>query len=621
MAAEPPAKTPKPRSKFSIAIAKLIAIAILVGIPVFVALTSSSMPPEHPQSVGGKVFAFLGTQQFALLFLLVTGGYLLGKLQFAGVGLGSTGATLILSLEVSVWALAGEGIHFEIASFASTMFFNMFMFAVGMKVGPQFMSGMRRNGFKFVVIAVIIPVVSLGLSLALKYGARLPPGMAPGILAGANTATPGLGAAQTAYTSDRLIADPEAVKAALGNLSTSFAFSYSITIVLFVLLMKILPRLFRRDAPAEARAYIESAMGSGAPLPGEADAFLVGTLPVATRSYALEKGEFIGHALGELKRALPLVAVERILRAGRMLALSNDLRLQRGDTVALFGTVPRLVDAAPRFGPEIDAPELRETKRQTVDLVLNKPAAVGKKLGELAQDIGHGVYLNAMFRGGESIPFGTEVIAEKGDVLRVTAGQERIARLEQDAGTVIRPSLGTDIVTLGLGLAAGALLGAISVPAGPIKITLGPSVGLLIIGIALSAFRTRHPELGGPFPEPARKLLEDLGLGVFVAILGLTSGAGVIQAIESGGVLTIVLGALLVGLLPPLLAWIFGLYVLKMNSALLLGAVAGGTASAAGLNAGQEAAASTVPAIAYPVAFAIGNVLLTLFSYGLALLD
>src|SRR5688500_10116343 len=113
------AETPKPRSKSSIVTAKLFAIGILVGIPVFVALTGSTVPPDHPHSVVGKVFAFLGTQQFALLFLLVTGGYLLGKLQFGGVGLGSTGATLILSLEVSVWALAGQGITFEIASFAS----------------------------------------------------------------------------------------------------------------------------------------------------------------------------------------------------------------------------------------------------------------------------------------------------------------------------------------------------------------------------------------------------------------------------------------------------------------------------------------------------------------------
>ena len=105
-----------------------------------------------------------------------------------------------------------------------------------------------------------------------------------------------------------------------------------------------------------------------------------------------------------------------------------------------------------------------------------------------------------------------------------------------------------------------------------------------------------------------------------MAILGLTSGVGVVQAIRGGGVLPIVVSALIVGLVPPLMAWLVGLYVLRMNSALLLGAVAGGSASAAGLNASQEASSSTVPAIAYPVAFAIGNILLTLLAYVMALM-
>jgi putative transport protein len=142
-----------------------------------------------------------------------------------------------------------------------------------------------------------------------------------------------------------------------------------------------------------------------------------------------------------------------------------------------------------------------------------------------------------------------------------------------------------------------------------------------VVGIGLGAIRTRNPGFGGPFPEAARKLLEDLGLSVFIAILGLTSGTGVVQAISSGSVLPIAVSGLIVGLAPPIVAWVFGLYVLKMNSALLLGAVAGGTASAAGLNAAQESAQSTVPAIAYPVAFAVGNILLTVLSYVLAVMD
>ena len=121
---------------------QLLAVAVLLGIPLYVVLTGSAAPP-HPQTVVGQVFKFLDRQQFALLFLVVTGGQLLGRLKFKGIGIGATGATLIFALELSVWAVAGEGIRLEIASFASTIFFNLFMFAVGLKVGPQFMSGMR----------------------------------------------------------------------------------------------------------------------------------------------------------------------------------------------------------------------------------------------------------------------------------------------------------------------------------------------------------------------------------------------------------------------------------------------------------------------------------------------
>jgi len=588
---------------------QIFGVAVLLGIPLYVVLTGSATPPAHPQTVAGRVFNFLDRQQFALLFLVVTGGQLLGRLKFKGIGIGATGATMILALELSVWAVAGEGIRLQIASFASTIFFNLFMFAVGLKVGPQFMSGMRRDGIKFIVIAVMIPAISFLLVMLIDRQFHLKPGQAPGILAGANTATPGLGAAEDAFTSGATTTKD--IQAALGNLSTAFAFSYSMTMVLFVLMLKLLPGLFRKDARSAAQGYI---VAGNVPLPGDALALMVGTLPVATRSYRVEGADLVGHSLGEMRRQVPMLAIEKVLRSGQVLDPDDQIQLQRGDVVGIFGSVSRLLAFSGRVGPEVDAPELRETRRETADLVVDGRVA-GKKLGDLAEDVGHGVFLNAMFRGGESVPFGLDVVVEKGDVLRVTAGQNRLARLNREAGVLVRSSLVTDVVTLGIGLSVGALLGALAFPLGPVRMTLGPSVGLLLIGIGLGTLRTRFPQLGGPFPEPARKLLEDLGLSVFVAILGLTSGASVIASLLSGGVVVIIIGALIVGLLPPLIAWVVGLYVLRMNTALLLGAVAGGSASAAALNAAQEVSASTVPAIAYPVAFAISNILFTLLSY------
>jgi putative transport protein len=573
------------------------------------------------RAIFNHTFDFLGNQPFVLLFLVVTAGYLLGKVEIRGVGLGTAGSTLLVALEVSVLALAGNGKQFEVSEFASTIFFNLFMFAVGMKVGPQFVSGLRRDVGKFILLAIFIPGASFLLMLAFKPLFHLEPGVAPGIFSGANTATPGLGAAQSAFANDEVDLHGATKEAALANLSTAFAFSYCIAMVLFILMLKLLPKLFGRDARAEARQYLESTVGSGAPLPGDAEEFLVGTLPVATRAYAIEDRRFSGRPVAELREAYPMVAVERILRTGKILTPADDLKLQVGDIVALFGTVSRLVAIGPDVGHEVDAPDLLEKNRQTVDLVVAKSAIVGRKLLDVARDVGHGVYLNAMFRGGENIPFGPQTEVHKGDVLRVTGSPARIARLEDEAGRVVRPSFRTDMVTLGIGLALGAGLGALTVPVGSAKLTLSASVGLLLVGILLSSLRTRNPGLGGPFPEPARQLLEDLGLSVFVAILGLNAGSGVLHALSSGGVIPIVVGSLFVGLLPSFMAWLIGLYVLKMNTAVLLGAVAGGSCNAAGMRAGQEATASTVPALSYPVAFAISNVLFTLLTYAMSLLE
>ena len=159
----------------------------------------------------------------------------------------------------------------------------------------------------------------------------------------------------------------------------------------------------------------------------------------------------------------------------------------------------------------------------------------------------------------------------------------------------------------------------ITIPLGSIRLTLGSAVGLLLVGIVLSIVRTRYPTFGGPYPEPARRLIEDLGLNVFVAIVGLNAGAGVTKAIAQGSMTPILVGTLIVGFVPALIAWAVGRRLLHMNVALLLGAVAGGRCNSAGMRAAQETTQSTVPALSYPVTFAISNVILTLLAYVMAM--
>ncbi|XXF79981.1 TrkA C-terminal domain-containing protein [Myxococcaceae bacterium GXIMD 01537] len=598
------------------AAAGLAAIAFAQG----VAPEPAQQP--HPHGLLGGILSFLSVQTFVLLFLVVAAGYALGRVKVKGVGLGATAATLLVGLIISVWASQAYAIDFKLPDFASTIFFNLFIFAIGMKVGPQFLAGLRREGKHFIVLAVLVPVLSALMVFGANFVFHLPPGVLPGLLAGSTTATPGLGSAQAAITTGAApLPEGFSQDKVIGNLTTAYALTYCLSMVLFTVVMKFMPALFRRDAVADARAMEKVLAGEEtAPLPGTAEEFLRGYVPLEVRAYRVDNPELTRHSLGEMTRLYPGFNLERVRRSGKQLHPTEAMNLQLGDEISVSARVSRLLQVDRRIGPELDSPELLDVRFDTVEAVVHGTALAGHTLDELAKRMGRGLFLNALFRAGDEIPKGPDTVLRQGDVLRITGSRNRISELEKIVGPVLRPSLTTDIITLALGLSLGVLIGAITVPIGGIKFSLGSAVGLLIVSIVLSILRTHNPELGGPFPEPSRQLLEDLGLNVFIAILGLNAGAGVVDAIATGAVAPMIVVGVLVGLIPAFAAWAVGQYAFKMNSAVLMGAVAGARCNSAGMRAAEEAAQSIVPAVGYAMPFAVSNLLLTLFSYLFALI-
>ncbi len=601
----------------------LVVGAVAVGLAVAAFAQGAPAPsaPPAPHGLFGKLLGALGHQPFILLFLVVAGGYALGKVQVKGVGLGSTAATLLLGLAVSLWAYQAFRIPYSIPEFTSTVFFNLFIFAIGMKVGPQFIGGIQREGRHLLVLALLVPLLSSLLVYLSRFVFHLQPGLLAGILSGANTATPGFGAAQSALASGAVkLPSGATLEEARANMTTSYALLYSVSMVLFTVMAKVLPRLFGRDAVADAKAMEKVLEGEQqAALPGTAESFLRANTALHVRVFRVENPEVDGRTLGQLEPLAPRAGIERVLHAGRTYLPEDGLVLHRGDEVAVAGPVGLLLEGPVRIGPEVNS-SLGDVRVETVELVAHKADLVGRTLGDLAREEGHGLYLNALFRGGDELPVDPSAVIRRGDVLRVTGSRRRLAALEKRVGRVVRPSLVTDIITLALGVSLGALLGAITVPVGGVKFSLGSAVGLLIVSIGLSILRTHNPALGGPFPEAARELLEDLGLNVFIAILGLNAGAGVASAIAGGALTPILVVGLIAAMVPPILAWAVGQYVMKMNTAVLMGAIAGARCNSAGMRASQEATHSIIPAIGYPVTFAVSNLLLTLICYLFALM-
>jgi putative transport protein len=254
----------------------------------------------------------------------------------------------------------------------------------------------------------------------------------------------------------------------------------------------------------------------------------------------------------------------------------------------------------------------------TVDVVVGRPEAAGRSLPDLLASLGPGLYPNALFRAGAELPLSGAAALKVGDVIRVTGTEPHLAELGRKVGQVIRASHTNDVLTLAIGLLAGAALGAIPVPIFGVRISFG-AAAVLVTGIIFGWLKTRHPALGGPISEGGRSLLEVLGLNTFTSVLAVNSGQAVYEVMNGGPIWSLIFSCLIISAVPELVAWWVGRHVLHMNPALLMGAVAGARQNTSSMQAAQEISRSAVPGIGYPVPLAITTVALSVVAYFFAL--
>ena len=179
---------------------------------------------------------------------------------------------------------------------------------------------------------------------------------------------------------------------------------------------------------------------------------------------------------------------------------------------------------------------------------------------------------------------------------------------------VVRPSTATDLLTLSVGMILGFLIGAIQFPAFGASVGLGNAGGLLVSGVIVSSVASRLRFFGNT-PNAARNVLEDLGLVVFVAIVGINAGNSLLTQLTGVLALKIFLVGFIACSVPPFIVWAIGYHVFKMNPAVLMGGVAGARSHSGPCREAAVEIQSNVPWIGFPVAYAVSGVLLTVFGY------
>jgi putative transport protein len=534
------------------------------------------------------------------IFLTLAIGFLIGRLKIGSFRLGTVVGTLLAGVLIGQLAI-------KVPATVKTLFFDLFLFTTGYKVGPQFFRGMKRDAVPQMALTVVLCVTCLltafGFAKLLGYDI----GTAAGLLAGAFSESTVIGTAGDAI---QRLAIPGAEKAALvNNIPVAYAVTYLIGAAAVVwFLPTIGPKLMRinlREEGARMQAEIAGSAELGLGAMSAARHFDI-------RAYRVTSPDLVNKTVAELE-ALPQdvrVFIVRIRHRGEIVEPTLTSVIRQDDLVAVIARQEVHVERGVKIGPEVDDKALLDIPVESLDVVVTHRSLIGTTLPELARrESARGVFLRKLTRAGLEIPISAGTRIDRGDVLRLVGPKPEVELAAAEVGYPDRPTTATDMIFVGTGIVLGGLVGLLSVTVGGLPLTLTASGGALIMGLVFGWLRSVYPVFGR-IPEPAIWIFDTVGLCVFIGVVGLSAGPSFIAGLKTTGISLVFVG-LVSALLPHVVGVLFGRYVLRMNPLVVLGACAGAGTMTAALRAVQDEARSSIPALGYTVPYAIGNILLT----------
>ncbi|MFJ7206641.1 aspartate-alanine antiporter [Streptomyces sp. NPDC098789] len=549
-----------------------------------------------------------------LVFITVAIGFLFGKLRYKAIALGAVTGCLIVGL------VLGAQFKVTIEGTVKSLFFTMFLFALGYRVGPQFFRGLKKDGLPQVINAVVVCVtgllVSWGFVSMLGYG----PGLSAGFLGGALTQSAVIGVAQDAIGNlPGLSADQ--IKSEQNLVAVGYAVCYPLgTILCALLLANVLPKLYRRDLAAES-AQLAAEMD----VPADNPDLGKGYYEIVLRAYRVERPDIVGRTVEDFENQQKVqgrrVYITGIRRDGRVLEHDQQRVLQQGDVVAVSALRGDLVDydARTHVGGEADDAELLGYQTESLHVIASEKAQLGRTVAELrAEPFMVGVYIDKIYRSGAEFPYRLTTPVERGDTLVLTGPKRLVGPAGKEIGKPVPSSFATDMIWVGLGIFLGGCIGIPALKAGGIPISLSTSGGALIMGLVFGWIRGKYPTFGN-VPPGAQWFMDTLGLCMFVAIVGLNAGPTFTSGLSSAGWGLLLWGAVAT-LIPLIVGFLVGHHIQKIRFPILLGVLAGGQTTTAAIGAINEEARSQVPTLGYTIPYAMANVLLTIWGAVIVLL-
>jgi len=542
------------------------------------------------------------------IFLTLALGYWVGNVKLGTFSLGSVTGVLLAGV------LVGQ-MNITISANVKSVFFIMFLFAVGYGVGPQFFRGLKSDGVPQAIFAVLQCAVSLLAAFGVAKFLGCDAGVAAGLLSGSQTISAVLGVATDTINQLDIPADQRTTL--LNHMPVAYAVTYIFgTAGSAWLLASIGPKLLRVDLAAECK-QLEAQLGARDEEPG--------VVPAArrfdVRAYRVTNERLVNQTVAGFEGRLKdtRTSIERIRQGDRIVDAEPASVIQLGDVLAVVGRRGVLVETDLAIGPEVQDVELMDFPGEVMDVVITNKAFAGQTIRELAEaDIARGVYLRNLTRSGHEMPFAAGTAIDRGDVLQIVGAKRNVERAAGELGYADRPTNATDMTVVGIGIALGGLLGAQTLRVGGIPLTVSTSGGALIAGLVCGWLRSVNRTFGR-VPAPALWVMNNVGLTTFIAVVGITSGPSFVTGLKVAGIILPLAGVVVTSV--PLIAGVLmAKHLFRFHPAIALGAAAGARTSTAALPLLEAVAQSKVPALGYTVPYAVGAILLTIWGLVIVLL-
>ena len=549
------------------------------------------------------------------IFLTLALGFAIGQIKIKGFSLGPVTGVLLMGV------LIGQ-LDIVISPTVKSTFFLIFLFAVGYSVGPQFVQGLKKEGLPQIAFAAIICVICLGVAWLAAIIAGFDIGNSAGLLAGANTISAVIGVASD--TINQLNLEDSEKQRLINEIPVAYAVTYIFgTAGTAWFLASLGPKILGKDTLEKTRQYEQSLGGSikddDPTLEYAYDGTTFRVIKATSNFFDTPK------TINDVEKLLISkgwpVYIERIRNNKGEIITDPDTNqiINKGDSLVLNGPLDSLIKDDDFIGEEVADLELLDFRAEALKVVVSKKDAIGMTLSELryCKDR-HGVIIRKIHRGKAEIPLLKKVKILRGDVIELEGRKTDVDRFSKFLGYVERPTNITDLLYVAVGIFIGGILGSLTVHAGNIPLSLSASGGVLIMGIIFGWLRSRKPTFGA-IPEPAIWLMNNLGLNVFIAVVGITAGPDFVSGFKAAG-LSLFIAGIFVSIIPMFIGLLLGKYIFKFNPAITLGACAGSRTTTAALGAIQDELKSKVPALSYTTTYAVGNTLLIIWGVVIVLL-